>query len=426
MTSIRYKALVPMGLLAGVLLTLIVIAVVALSQLMNINRSMAGRYYEIEEIRQIEVGVSKLVVPYISYLETRSNEQSIAAHHILDDLDSHVAGLRKMAVVNSEEGEVLLFVAKQLSEMRKHSSEFFSTKISNHTRQMSLLHEITREHFNALGVKLREYHDGEMKQVNDLVQRSQELQKMFQLAAIASAGVTFILFVISIWINNRILINPILNISKYTSGIADGKNEQRPAVISNDEIGCLSQDISRMAESLQSMYKRMEQLAYTDTLTGMMNRRAFEQIVERELEAGHRYKRKLGLVMLDIDHFKNINDTYGHAVGDEVLKYVAKVCNGVLRASDYCFRVGGEEFVLLLHEAASEHVGAVADRCRRALAEKPWTDGIHTIPVTASFGVSCAPRDGKVLADLIKAADKALYKAKSNGRNRIEGKCCAA
>lgn len=426
MISIRYKALIPMGLLAGLLLTIVAIAVFALSQVMTINQSLAGRYYEIEEIRQIEVGVSKLVIPFISYLETGASEQSTAARHILDDLDSHVTGLRKMAVVNGEEDEVLIYVADQLTEMRKHSNEYFHTRISDHKKLMGLLHEITREHFNALGIKLREYHDGEIKQVNALVVQSQELQKLFQLVAVAAIGITCLLFVLAIWINNRILISPILNISKFTAGIAAGRNERQPTVISNDELGRLSEDINRMADSLQSMYKRMEQLAHTDALTGMMNRRAFEQIATRELELNRRHKRKLGLVMLDIDHFKNINDTYGHAIGDEVLKYVTRVCNETLRASDYCFRIGGEEFVLLLHEAGREHVGAVADRCRRSLAEKPWTDGVNTIPLTASFGVSCSPRDGETVDELLKAADKALYKAKSNGRNRIEGQCCAA
>jgi diguanylate cyclase (GGDEF)-like protein len=423
MISIRYKALLPMALLAVVLLALIATAAFSLSESMRLNRSLGARYHEVEEVRQIEVVVSKLIAPYISYLETGAAEHHDTTVRILDELDERVRELRSMAVVNAEEREVLEFVEQQLGEIRKHSHAYFQTEFSDHHVLMQSLYELSREHFRALGARLHDYHDDEIRQVDELVQQSQRLQEVFRLAALAAAGIAAALFLLAIWINNRILVRPILSISKSTAGIADGKLEQHVAVVSNDELGRLSQDINRMAQSLQTMYRRLDQLAHTDQLTGLMNRRAFERIADRELDAARRYGRNLGLVLVDIDHFKLINDTWGHAIGDEVLKFVAHTCAASLRASDTCFRIGGEEFVLLLQEAGDEQALAIAERLRRTLEDSPWVDADNTLSITASFGVACFPRDGDSRDTLLKQADAALYMAKHGGRNRVAGMC---
>ncbi len=425
MISIRYKALVPMALLALVLLALIAVAAVALDESMNLNKNLAGRYHEIEEIRQIEVEASALARPFIADMESPLPVHHSQVNQILDELETRIAELQGMKVVNSEEREVLDFVNAQFVEIRKHSNEYFNASLSDRGARMTALHEITDEHFAKLNQKLRDYHDDEIRQVDDLVRETGTVQTRFRQAVIGAASVTFLLFGVALWSNNRFLVRPILSISKSTAGIADGHFEQHVAVMSNDELGGLSKDINRMALSLQTLYKRMDQLAHTDALTGLMNRRAFEQVAEREVNAAIRYSRNLGLIMIDVDHFKTINDRYGHAIGDEILKFVARTSTMCLRSSDAAFRLGGEEFVLLLQEADGDQILRIAERCRAALADSPWADADHTIPVTASFGVAYAPRDGATLDALLKAADAALYEAKKNGRNRVEGSCCS-
>jgi diguanylate cyclase (GGDEF)-like protein len=412
-----------MALLAVVLCALIATGTATLAESMQLNRGLADRYQEIEEIRQIEVGVSTLAVPFLAYLENGAQEHRETSDHILKALHERVHDLLGMAAVNAEERDLLNYVEKELGEIHRHSNAFFDADVSDHHALMQALHEITREHFQALSDRLHEYHNDEIRQVDELVRASQRLQEIFQFAALAAGAVAALLFLLATWINNRLLVRPILSISQSAAGIADGRLEQHVAVVSNDELGQLSQDINRMAQSLQTMYRRLDQLAHTDQLTGLMNRRAFEQIADRELDAARRYGRNLGLVLVDIDHFKLINDTWGHAIGDEVLKFVARTCAAALRTSDSCFRIGGEEFVLLLQEAGDEQALAIAERCRRTLEDSPWADADHTLSITASFGVACFPRDGDSRDNLLKQADAALYLAKHGGRNRVAGLC---
>ena len=168
------------------------------------------------------------------------------------------------------------------------------------------------------------------------------------------------------------------------------------------------------------LFGRINQLAITDGLTGVTNRRHFFELADREYRNALRYGRSLSVIMLDIDHFKSVNDTYGHAVGDEVLRLVADHSRSCLRQTDVVARYGGEEFVMLLPEADREAAVAVAERVCRGLAEaRPWIGGQELTPITASLGVASALAHEEDLASLINRADRALYEAKRQGRNRV-------
>jgi len=419
MISIRYKALAPMIFLAVVLLTLAGAAVYALAEILTINRSLASRYDEIEEVRKIEVAVSMLTYPHVAYLESYSAEPRTEAETLLADIDAQMRALRALGAVNAEERALLDYVHEQIVQVRVLSNAFFSTPASGHSFHMAVLHELSTYYLATLSVRLLEWHSAESRQVDELVHRAEDYANGFYVAAMFAGVLAAALFLLALWLHNRMLVRPLLDIGKSTAGIADGHLEQHVAVHSNDELGRLAQDINRMAESLQNTYKRLEQLANNDALTGLLNRRAFEQIAARELQAAQRYQRKLGIVTFDIDHFKFVNDTHGHAIGDEIIKFVAQRCVESLRAGDVCFRVGGEEFVLLIQEADAQGAVATAERCRRALEELAWSRGDLKVGVTASFGVACYPQDGESLDLLLKHSDLALYAAKHAGRNRV-------
>ena len=162
-------------------------------------------------------------------------------------------------------------------------------------------------------------------------------------------------------------------------------------------------------------------LATTDPLTGLSNRRAFLAAAERELARVRRYGRPAAVLMFDIDHFKRINDTHGHAVGDVALQRVAAACRELLRDSDLVGRLGGEEFGVLLPETDATSALDVAERLRAALAAAviPAPEG-GTQSLTASIGVAvCEARDGSI-EHALGRADRALYRAKGAGRNRVE------
>jgi diguanylate cyclase (GGDEF)-like protein len=159
-----------------------------------------------------------------------------------------------------------------------------------------------------------------------------------------------------------------------------------------------------------------EEAAFTDHLTGLANRRRFERQLEREVGRVQRYERPFSLLMLDIDRFKNLNDSFGHDAGDEAIRRISRVLREGTRGIDLAARIGGEEFAVLLVETSKEGGFEVAERLRMAIKalEIPKAGQI-----TASFGVAECPRDAQTAADILKAADIALYEAKRNGRDQV-------
>jgi diguanylate cyclase (GGDEF)-like protein len=171
---------------------------------------------------------------------------------------------------------------------------------------------------------------------------------------------------------------------------------------------------------LRDREKALERLSCTDPLTGLANRREFFAAFERELARADRHGATVAVAILDLDHFKAINDVHGHIVGDQALVMAARVVGEGLRRVDVLARYGGEEFVVLLPDTDAEGARAVAERCRERLAAMPLVSGGAAVTVTASFGVAATRGLGARAEDVLRAADEALYKAKREGRNRVE------
>jgi diguanylate cyclase (GGDEF)-like protein len=163
----------------------------------------------------------------------------------------------------------------------------------------------------------------------------------------------------------------------------------------------------------------LSRLANVDSLTGTLNRRRFMEVASRELARDRRHNRPVSLIMMDVDHFKGINDRFGHAVGDAALSGMASACRQVLRESDVVARVGGEEFVVLLPETPMPQAADAAERLRATIAG--WVvdhDGV-SVRVTASLGVAQWGGADETLDRLLQRADAAMYLAKTGGRNRV-------
>jgi two-component system cell cycle response regulator len=177
----------------------------------------------------------------------------------------------------------------------------------------------------------------------------------------------------------------------------------------------------RYQEQLRADYERSMSLALTDTLTGLYNRRYASRHLATEIEQTKRSGKSLGLLLIDIDHFKSINDTHGHAAGDEVLRAVANRLSRHLRGFDTVARWGGEEFVVVMPEATLDVARSVAERLRRKVAGGPVTisGGGGDVTVTVSIGVAVTGDEVSTMDDLLRAADAAMYFAKRNGRNRV-------
>jgi len=174
-------------------------------------------------------------------------------------------------------------------------------------------------------------------------------------------------------------------------------------------------ELEAQADALAEANTRLEGLATTDGLTGLKNRRAFQDYVDAAWNEARRFGDSLSLIMLDVDRFKQYNDTYGHQEGDTVLRSVGCILTDQARDTDFVARYGGEEFVIVLPRSGVEASVTVAERYRKAVEMGEWP----LRSVTGSFGIATMTSDMKSSAELIAAADSALYVSKHEGRNRV-------
>jgi diguanylate cyclase (GGDEF)-like protein len=172
--------------------------------------------------------------------------------------------------------------------------------------------------------------------------------------------------------------------------------------------------------SLENIFltKRLQIEAWHDPLTGCLNRRAFNNQLEHDIAVTQRYDSNLSIIFFDIDHFKQINDTYGHHVGDIVLKEIVKLTNSIIRKSDYLARFGGEEFIIVLPNTDMQNAALLAERLRKRFKEHKINIGDKYINITSSFGVA-ELKKGYCKDTLIQDADEMLYQAKSLGRDKV-------
>lgn len=168
-----------------------------------------------------------------------------------------------------------------------------------------------------------------------------------------------------------------------------------------------------------SLYEEIQRVAITDEMTGLFNRRGMHEFGEREVERAKRFERPLSALMIDLDLFSRVNNTYGHLVGDEVLRLMADRVRANIRELDVAVRFGGEEFLILLVETGAQDAVNIAERIRLAIANSPFETSAGALRITASIGVAEMTPEMSGITHLIARADQALYLAKQNGRNRI-------
>ena len=197
----------------------------------------------------------------------------------------------------------------------------------------------------------------------------------------------------------------------------------RPNAYSDDQIRLVETIAHQASISISNaqMFEKIQSMAILDTLTGVYNRRYFYEYAENEIIRSQRYNNEMSLIMLDIDHFKLVNDRFGHLIGDQTLKMIVNTCLGVLRKSDVLCRFGGEEFLVLLPETNQGDAVIAAKRICRAIAEQslPTNSELGPVSVTVSIGIAHLKNKSETLEDLISQADQALYEAKETGRNRV-------
>ena len=178
-------------------------------------------------------------------------------------------------------------------------------------------------------------------------------------------------------------------------------------------------NVAAIALENAQLFGEVQRLAITDGLTGTHNRRHFFELAERELNRARRFGQPVSAIMLDLDHFKQVNDTYGHAIGDQVLRTVAERCSEGIRDIDILGRYGGEEFAVILPATGLPGAHNMAERLRRYIDDVPVPTDKGDLTVTISLGVASNAQDDADVAALLNRADAAMYAAKQAGRNRV-------
>jgi len=229
------------------------------------------------------------------------------------------------------------------------------------------------------------------------------------------------------------IVRPLNRLIRGADKVAAGDLEVDLPVHSRGELGFMTKVFNHMVarlrqgrdqlatvnQTLRQRNKELHELSITDSLTGLYNHKHLMETLVREVRRSKRHQHPFAVLMMDIDHFKRFNDTYGHLAGDEVLRKMATIFRDSVRGCDYVARYGGEEFLIMLPETGSDRGVQTAERIRNQMAEEKFVGDGKTVTITISVGVAVFPEHANFPKSLVSSADTALYKAKKGGRNQV-------
>jgi diguanylate cyclase (GGDEF)-like protein len=332
----------------------------------------------------------------------------------------------------TEEGTLLV-------SSRPISAKFLETKLVGST---------TRKLFFGEGDPQRyySYHGepvvGALKRMSELdwgvvaeKERAQAYAQIVRLRNVTLVLVVGLLLFIGLgaYLLGLTLVRPIDRLTGGASKVAAGDLEVDLPVVSSSEVGYLTEvfndmvarlrqgreELAAINKTLRKKNKELHELSITDSLTGLYNRKHLMETLDNEVARSERHKHDFAVLVIDIDDFKEYNDSYGHLAGDEVLSRLASVFKKSVRSCDYVARYGGEEFILILPEIGPQDGVKAAERIRKKVVKEKFAGDGGPIEVTVSVGVASYPKDGDDPQAIIRLADAALYQAKDSGRNQV-------
>lgn len=410
--SIRHKLIVLLGLSAALaLLTSSIIAIYST----YVSESEAS----LRVLQQISAIVSENMRAALAFSDSASAKNMLAPLHA----DPHIL----FAAVNDESGQTL--AEHRSSKLAAETEQSF--KLALQDKRLNQADELGRqEHFierieeNYMSVRRPIVFEG--KSIGSLVLVSDtellwtKIRNFIYMQITASIVTLVMLLFLSLrW--RALFTQPITDLIAAMQTVAATKNyHSRLNSRRRDEFDDLYQGFNAMLAEISERDERLSKLATTDPLTGLANRRHAIETMQTMAMRAYRKREALGLIMLDIDFFKQVNDRYGHPVGDQVIREIAAILQASAREYDLAARFGGEEFIVLCDGGTSETTVAVAERIRLAVEERriEYAPG-KFMNVSVSLGVfSTTPQENTPIEQWIHAADQALYRAKNMGRNR--------
>lgn len=414
---LHHKALFPVALLtilSGVFTSFSLFTIFSLAET---NEDLVERFHELQTVQHIESSAGRILLLLVRASTSDERRIQAEAHAALEELSRQLHALHQNKAINHDEMPLLARLETQTGLIRAEMARVFALGGAQGDQQMRLVSRIAAQHFTPLHESLQTWYQVEMREVDELRGRSVLRHRAYLIQAAILITVAVITLAFAFWYYMHTLVNPLLAISASTAILASGNLKHRLKPTSRDEVGLLARDINRMAASLDALTLRLNQAAETDSLTGLLNRRAFDSAIQRELQLLETTGAPLSVAIFDIDHFKLVNDTRGHAAGDRVLRQIAQLCTRHIRSGDYCFRYGGEEFVVMMPGVGLDEARTSLERFREAVAAEDFAEHELPLHITISFGLAAAPEDGTSREALIQHADDALYAAKEGGRN---------
>lgn len=227
-----------------------------------------------------------------------------------------------------------------------------------------------------------------------------------------------IIFILTFWLIYKKILNPIDGLTKNIILFKENKKDSFDFKYYNDEIGFLINNFFEMKQTIDKNIEKLQYNASYDFLTKIFNRKTYFEISEEIFELSKRQNEPFSILLIDIDHFKRINDTYGHLIGDEVLKFVSSNISKILRKSDILGRYGGEEFIVTLPNTKLDNAKTIAEKINKYIYDNHYVNETYDLQLSVSVGIAQIKKETN-LTDLIHKTDEALYKAKNYGRNRV-------
>jgi len=354
------------------------------------------------------------------HLSTYHLHDRLTAPQLNDDVNATLDKALGTPTLASDQRKALEDTQRQwqaaMSLARQLEANFTSIKPPEAQEGMATL----VGHLRSALQHLRHTHMDIRKEMNERLGLANTVERrvLWLIAALFVAG--FGIVGLGSFMLTHSILSPLNQLERGASRFGEGRFDHRVDVDSDDELGELAMTFNTMAGKIQDAYSELAFLSSHDGLTGLYNHKAFQERLVEEVERAERYGHSVALLMLDIDHFKQINDTHGHPAGDAVLRMIADLMSSHVRPSDHVARYGGEEFTILLPHATQSGALTSAERLRRTIETRAVQVTKEVmLKVTVSIGVAVFPDDALSADKLISAADDALYAAKQAGRNRV-------
>ena len=413
--KIRFKITLPTMVLLALMVIVAIVSGYYLSDMQAKNQELTERFHETNEVMELEHSLLQIKDLFSNGSDKDATELAAKYfHHETKTLD-FIAHLEEdFDVVNDKERKTL----QQFRESMKHIHNEAKTALAQSPVNYARLRQIAEKHIPPLVSHLSDWHHEEAELVEAVNQGSKKtlsnyIFSMYILGSLAILTITF-----SMVYYHHVLTRRILSISSGTHELGDGNLRYKIQVSGDDELSSMARDINIMAEKISEYQKQLHHIALSDALTAAYNRHALDDLLHHELARAQRAGSGATALLIDVDHFKKINDRFGHDAGDKALIHITGILRQQCRTGDYVFRLGGEEFLVYLCDCEPSCALGAAERYREAIAQSAITYEGNVINLTVSIGVATS-REIYDIRELIKLADRAMYQAKSQGRN-----CC--